>query len=769
MKTICRIIANELKMLFSSPIAWLILVIFAYQTGAVFCEMLERQLNNAVSGYPTIRLTDTLFTSRSVFAQIQSNLYLYIPLLTMGIMSREYNSGSIKLLYSSPITNAQIILGKFMSLMIYAAALLGVVVIIILFAGITVKSLDLGAIASGMLGLYLLACAYCAIGLYMSTLTSYQVVAAMGTLATLAVLNFIGGVGQEIEWVREVTYWLSISGRANEMVTGLICSEDVIYFVVVITLFLSLAIMKLKYERGKESNLKMVFHYLSVMALVASIAYISSRPSLMKFHDATQTNHKTLSLGSQAVMDSIGKQKITITTYANLLEQNYHSVSLNNQLNDMRQFEQYRRFNPNIEMKYVYYWAGTDNSDWQTHYPDMSWEERATHIAEAWKLKLKDFLTPEQVAEQIDLEPEEFRLVRLIETENGQKTFLRIYDDMSRFPSEAEISAAFKRLVCEPTSYKFITGHGERNIFNSTDNDYQMFAKQNGFRYALINQGFDTDTLTLAYADEVANGADVIVIADPEKPYTEEEIRQLEHYIAIGKNFLITASPQNRENISPILDLLGVEMTPGTIVRKHEEFNPNLMLGNFTPQGRAFSGVFAYVDQLGYKITATNAAGLRQVANKGFHFVPIIETDSTGCWTELQTKDFANEVPEFNPEKGEVECNNMPIISLLARDLSNKKQQKIVLMSSADCISNGEFSKGRNGVKSANYEVILQTGLWFSDGYFPVNTNRPERPDNQIYYVKYSQLIWIKAFFMGFIPIILAIIGIMIYYKRSRK
>lgn len=769
MKTIYRIIANELKMLFSSPIAWLILVIFAYQTGAVFCEMLERQLNNAVSGYPTIRLTDTLFTSRSVFAQIQSNLYLYIPLLTMGIMSREYNSGSIKLLYSSPITNAQIILGKFMSLMIYAAALLGVVVIIILFAGITVKSLDLGAIASGMLGLYLLACAYCAIGLYMSTLTSYQVVAAMGTLATLAVLNFIGGVGQEIEWVREVTYWLSISGRANEMVTGLICSEDVIYFVVVITLFLSLAIMKLKYERGKKSNLKMVFHYLSVMALVASIAYISSRPSLMKFHDATQTNHRTLSIGSQAVMDSIGKQKIIITTYVNLLEQNYYSVSLQNQLNDMKHFEQYRRFNPNIEMKYVYYWAGTDNSDWQTHYPDMPWEERATHIADAWKLKLEDFLTPEQIAEQIDLEPEEFRLVRLIETENGQKTFLRIYDDMNRFPSETEISAAFKRLVCKPTSYKFITGHGERNIFNSTDNDYQMFAKQNGFRYALINQGFDTDTLTLAHTNEMSNDADVIVIADPEKPYTDEEIRQLEHYIAIGKNFLITASPQNRENISPILDLLGVEMTPGTIVRKHEEFNPNLMIANFTAQGREFSGVFAYVDQLGYKITATNAAGLRQVADKGFHFVPIVETDSTGCWSECQTMDFANETPEFNPEKGEKECNNMPIISLLARDLSNKKQQKIVLMSSADCISNGEFSKGRNGVKSANYELILQTGLWFSEGQFPVNTNRPDRPDNQIKFIKYTDMIWIKLFFMGLIPIILTIFGTMIWYRRSRK
>ena len=688
----------------------------------------------------------------------------------MGIMSREYNSGSIKLLYSSPITNAQIIWGKFIALMIYAAVLMCAVVLLIVFADITVKDLDLGALASGILGLYLLACAYCAIGLYMSTLTSYQVVAAVGTLAVLAVLNFIGGVGQEIEWVREITYWLCISGRANEMVSGLICSEDVIYFIAVIALFLTLSMMKLKYERGKNSYIKMVIHYLLVTTCVAGIAYFSSRPSLMFYHDMTQTKHRTLSKGSQAVMEAIGKdQKLTITTYVNLLESNYHSADKKNQLTDMKRFEQYRRFNPNIEMKYVYYWAGNENTEWDKHYPNLNWEERAKHLAEAWKLNYEDFLTQDQVKELEDLTSEEFRFVRFIEDEKGQKTALRIFDDMSKHPSETEISAALRRLTTKPTKYSFITGHGERNIFNSSDKDYYLFAKQNGFRHSLINQGFDTDTLTLAYANEIANGADVIVIADPQKPYTAEELGQIEHYIAIGKNFLITGSPKNREFINPILELLGVELTEGTIAKKHEEFASNLMISRFTPQGLKFSGVFAYVDRLGYRITAPNAAGIQQVADKGFHFVPIVATDSTGCWTEKQTIDYVNETAEFNPEKGEVEANGMPIISLLARDITDNRQQKIVIMGSADCISNNEFSKGRNGIRSANYELILQTGLWFSDGKFPVNTNRPERPDNAIFHVKFSQMIWIKAFFMGLIPIILALVGTFIYVRRSRK
>ena len=760
---------NELKMLFSSPIAWLILVIFAYQAGVEFCDLLERQLRNAVAGYPTLKLTDQLFTSRSVFWQIQNNLYLYIPLLTMGIMSREYNSGSIKLLYSSPITNAQIIWGKFIALMIYALALIGAVVLLIIYANIIVKGLDLGAIASGLLGLYLLACAYCAIGLYMSTLTSYQVVAAVGTMAVLAVLNFIGGVGQEVEWIREITYWLCISGRANEMVSGLICSEDIIYFIVVIALFVTLSMTKLKYERGKDSYTKMVLHYVSIIIIVTGIGYISSRPQLMGYYDATQTNHRTLSLGSQAVMDSIGKQKMTITTYVNLLETNYMAGAKYNQLNDMKRFEQYTRFNPDIKIKYVYYWNGCENSEWNTHLPNLTWEERAKHLAKSWKLKFEDFLTPEQLAEQVDLAQEEFRFVRIIEDEKGQKTFLRIFNDMDRHPSESEISASFKQLTTPPTKYSFITGHGERGIFNLNELEYQMFAKQNGFRYSLINQGFDTDTLTLADADETANGTDVIVIADPKRPYTTEELGQLEHYIATGKYFLITGSPQNREFINPILELLGVELTEGTIARKHEEFASNLMLSRFTPQGKTFSGVFDYVDRLGYKITAPNAAGIRQTADKGFHFVPIVATDSIGCWNEKQTTDFVNETAEFNPEQGEVEANGMPIIALLARDLPDKKQQKIVIMGSADCISNGEFSKGRNGVRSANYELILQTGLWFSDGKYPINTNRPERPDNEIKYVKFTQMTGIRIFFMGIIPIILTVCGSIIYIRRARK
>ena len=71
-------------------------------------------------------LTMSIFSGlRGLFESIQRNLYFYVPLLTMGLMSREFGSGSIKLLYSSPITNTQIVLGKFLAMMVYGLCMMG--------------------------------------------------------------------------------------------------------------------------------------------------------------------------------------------------------------------------------------------------------------------------------------------------------------------------------------------------------------------------------------------------------------------------------------------------------------------------------------------------------------------------------------------------------------------------------------------------------------------------------------------------------------------
>lgn len=540
MKTIYKIARTELQTLFYSPVAWLILVIFTFQASMVFTNGLAGNVRSQELGYGLYNVTMGVFAGwRGMFTAMQQYLYLYIPLLTMGLMSRELSSGSIKLLYSSPVTNTQIILGKYLSMMIYNLVLMCIFAVYLLFAAITIKSADIPLILSGMLGLYLLVCAYAAIGLFMSSITSYQVVAAMGTLAVLAVLNLVGDMWQDIDFVRDITYWLAINGRAQEFINGLICSEDVLYFVIVVVLFLFLSIIRLQSRRQRTTWMTTVGKYGSVIVIAMLLGYLTSRPKLMCFYDTTATKQRTLTPNSQNIVARMDGG-LTMTTFVNILEENYWAGLPRSVNDDLRRFKMYTRFKPEIKMKYVYYYDKAKNPELDKAYPNLSDRERMLKRAEIWNLDSNMFMRPEEVRKIADLRPEGNRFVRLLERDNGEKTFLRIFDDIQRFPFETEISAAFKRLVMELPLVGFVKGHGERDCVREGDRDYNRFAQDKPFRYSLVNQGFDFTEVTLD--KPIPEQVDIIVIADMRNPMTKNEQVNLDAYIARGGNLLIAGN-----------------------------------------------------------------------------------------------------------------------------------------------------------------------------------------------------------------------------------
>ena len=114
---------------------------------------------------------------------------------------------------------------------------------------------------------------------------------------------------------------------------------------------------------------------------------------------------------------------------------------------DLKLFEQYVRFKPDMEREYVYYYDTPSVPAYQEE-GNLTMEEQAKKMMKINDLNPKMFLTPEQIKAKIDLSGEHNRLVRELEY-NGKKTFLRIFDDNMIFPTEAEISAALKRLVMD--------------------------------------------------------------------------------------------------------------------------------------------------------------------------------------------------------------------------------------------------------------------------------------------------------------------------------
>ena len=488
MKTIFRLAKTELRILFCSPVSWLILVIFAFQAGLNFSENFGGQLKRQALEYGLGEVTLNTFAGYTgLLVSMLKSLYLYIPLITMGIMSRELSSGSIKFLYSSPITTTQIILGKYLSMLIYGAMLMGILLIYIIFGFFTIENMDIAFVLTGLLGLYLLTCAYAAIGLFMSSITSYQVVAAMGTLAVLAVLNFIGDVGQDISFVRDITYWLSISGRAYQFLGGMICSEDVLYFIIVISLFIILSIMRLQAARKKRSKAVTFARYFAVIACALIIGYVSSLPTSKFYYDATALKKNTLTPGSQEVVKNLDGG-LTITTYMNILDANYGSALPSQLKEDFSRFEQYVRFKPEIKMKYVYYYAPSVQPSFDGRFEELQGKERAERICKIMELDFDMFLSQEEIDKAIDLKSEGYRFLRVLERENGQKTTLRLYNDMMKHPSETEITTALKRFLVPAPKVAFLTGHGERNVNSAGDRYYYTFARSIYFRHSLINQ-----------------------------------------------------------------------------------------------------------------------------------------------------------------------------------------------------------------------------------------------------------------------------------------
>ena len=771
MRRIYKIAKAELATLFYSPVAWFILVVFSFQVGMQFIDLIGEQAQANTLGYSWGFLTANLLGGmRGLFTVVQQYLYLYMPLLTMSLMSREYSSGSIKLLYASPVTSTHIILGKFLSMMLYGLVLMGVLFVMVLFGGCVIDNFGWGEALSGLLGLYLLLCAYAAIGLFVSSLTSYQVVAGIGTLVILAALNYLNQVGQSYEFVRDITYWLCISGRSGEMIAGLICSEDVIYFAVVVAMFLSLAILRLNSTRQYAPKSVTWGKYLGVIAGTCMIGYITSRPMMMCFYDATETKRMTLTPKSQEIMNQL-EDGMTITTYVNYLDRNAYLGIPKMVNNDKQRFKQYLRFKPDIKMKYVYYYDTVTNNPWlMNRYPGKTIKEIAEEEAEKKGWNLKQLLTPEQIKKIIDLEPEGNVFVRLIERKNGQKAFLRLFNDVEIFPSEAEVGVTFKRFVMELPKVGFLTGHGEPSITGQLRRDYLLFAGEKTFRHSLLNQGFDTEEVSISGDSDIPSYINILVIADVREVLPEAHRKNLDAYIARGGNLLIAGEPKRQKYMNPLVEQFGVRFMSGRLVSPSENFQSDFIMSKVTKEAAEFSYQLKDMYRYEYVATMPSTVGLdlSGIPNSGFKVTVLLVTDSLKTvWNEVESTDFVDEIPVMNPDKGEVELNQVPTMVALSRTMGNK-EQKIIILGDADCLSNGEISISRNGVEASNYSLITSSFFWMSDGEVPIDIRRPKLPDNKVYVTKGGMTVT-KILFMGVIPLVLILFAILIWIRRRGR
>ena len=244
---IMTIALRELRSMFLSPLAWSVLAVtqliiaWSFFTQIDFFFNIQQQL--ATMPNPP-GVTDLVVMPTYEIASII--LLMVTPLLTMRLISEERRNGSIALLLSSPLSMTQIVLGKFVGIVIFMLILVGMISLmpLSLMMGST---LDLGKLAAGAFALFLLLAAFSAAGLFLSSLTVNPVVAAVSSFGLLLLLWMINNTGSgEGE---NLLSQLSILAHFTPMLRGLINSADVAYFVLFIATFLVLTIRQMDSQR----------------------------------------------------------------------------------------------------------------------------------------------------------------------------------------------------------------------------------------------------------------------------------------------------------------------------------------------------------------------------------------------------------------------------------------------------------------------------------------------------------------------------------------
>lgn len=729
MKTTLKIAKTELQVLFYSPVAWLVLMIFTFQIGYLFSASYSGMVQLQSMKIDLINATESLFSSAwgGIYPKVQSYLYLYMPLLTMSIMSREYSSGSIKLLYSSPITNSQIILGKYIALLLFGLVLTLSVSILVIFTMGTVVNADIGPMLTGLLGLFLLLSAYAAVGLFMSSLTSYNIVAAIGTLCVFAMMNFARGLWQDIPFVREITYWLAINGRADTFIAGLITTEDILYFILVNVLFVSYCIFRLQAIRKKQSTGKNLLKFGGITLAVFFIGYLTTLPFIKLYYDSTYRKSNTLRPSSQAIMGKLNGG-FKITTYVNMLDGNSFIGLPSSYKSDVASFEKYIRFKPEIEMEYVYYYHQTENPILDRQFPKLNAEQRLDTLRKFNKWNF-EILPYDAIKKQVDLSSENYRFVRVLERENGRKTFLRVYDDMQRVPMESEISAAIKRLVMDELPVVgFVSGHGERNSNSTQDRGYKTITQEKTFRYSMINQGFDFKEIDLS--KPIPENINILIIAEPRQAYNDQELSNLHAYIASGRNMMLAGEPGQEAIFNRIASPLGVTLEPGVLVKKQEALQPDLLTLKPTKAGEDFSYYLKPMTRREEVVTMSGTAGILVSPQSQFQSKVLFASDTTGTWNELENLNFIDSRPLLNTTAGELE-GSRPTVVALSRKVG-QKEQKILVTGDADWISNSELFIKRNQVNASNFSLVSAAFSWLSDGEVPVDMRLPDSIDKSL-------------------------------------
>ncbi|MBL8007814.1 MAG: ABC transporter permease subunit [Ignavibacteria bacterium] len=225
MKNILTIFRKELRSYFNSPVAYIVLIVFLIITGWFFTSSL---------------FLGGVVTMRNVFDIIPFIFLFFIPAISMRTFSEEKKSGTIELLLTKPITDTDIVMGKFLAALTLTGIALAFTLIYVISLTFLGK-IDTASIIGSYIGLLLMSGIYIGIGIFASSLTENQVVAFIISFLIVFALFLLNKVLIFLPTsLASVLEYISIDYHFGNIARGVIDSRNIIYYLSGITIFILL-------------------------------------------------------------------------------------------------------------------------------------------------------------------------------------------------------------------------------------------------------------------------------------------------------------------------------------------------------------------------------------------------------------------------------------------------------------------------------------------------------------------------------------------------
>ncbi len=253
-RNIRAIAGKELRSFYSSPIAWVMLGLFAAIFGWFFSSALTYFANAAMrsqfGGGPQ-RMNVNLEMIRPLLSNTTVLILFLLPMITMRTYSEEKRSGTIELLLTSPLKDIEIILGKFLGAM---GMYLGMLAVTLAYMSILFLAGNpaIKPVLSGYLGLVLFGGGFIAMGLFISSLTSNQMVAGAASFVVFLLLWVVSWLGESMgPTMASILSYLSITEHFDDFGKGIIDTKHVVFYLSFIAFGLFLATKSVDSDRWR--------------------------------------------------------------------------------------------------------------------------------------------------------------------------------------------------------------------------------------------------------------------------------------------------------------------------------------------------------------------------------------------------------------------------------------------------------------------------------------------------------------------------------------